>query len=114
MATGTGGTNSNASLTSLLVGSAIAAADIATIQNAIYDDRVNVAPNLYTAALNTIPTAAQNPLGGAFSQQGLLYVPNRGILKCLPGDYVMVDTVSGWPILVSRTAIGIAGTVWTS
>jgi hypothetical protein len=114
MATGTGGTNSAASLTSLLVGSAMAAADIATIANAIQDDRVNLYPNNPTSTLNTIPVAAQGPLPGAFAQTGLLYIPNRGILRCQPGDYVMVDTVSGWPILVSRTAIGIAGTVWTS
>ncbi len=112
MATGTGGTNANSSLTSLLVSSAMAAADIATIANDILDDRVNLPPNNPTSALNVIPSTQIFP--GAFAQTGLLYIPNRGILKCFPGDYVMVDTVSGWPILVSRTAIGIAGTVWTS
>jgi hypothetical protein len=113
MATGTGGTNANNSLTSLQFTGAMATADIATIAEAIYDDRQNVYPNNPTSALNTI-VAAAIPYPGAFAQTGLLYIPNRGILKCQPGDYVMVDTVSGWPILVSRTAIGIGGTVWTS
>jgi hypothetical protein len=47
---------------------------------------------------------------GAFSSNGLLYVPNRGILKVLPGDYVGVDD-QGWPILVS--AYSIANGAWT-
>jgi hypothetical protein len=112
MATGTGGTVANNSLTSLLIGGAQIPADVAAIANLIFDDRVNVYPNNPTAALNTIPTAAQGPFGGSFAQNGLLYIPNRGVLRTFPGDYVMVDAVSGWPILVSRTAIGIGGSVW--
>lgn len=113
MATGTGGTNATNSLVSLQFTGAMAPADIATIANDIWDDRVNIYPNNPTATLNTIP-ASGKPLPGAFAQTGLLYIPNRGILRCQPGDYIMVDTVSGWPILVSRTAIGIGGSVWTS
>lgn len=48
---------------------------------------------------------------GAFSFNGLLYVPNRGVLKVLPGDVVAVDN-AGWPILVSKASIGYAGTLW--
>lgn len=47
----------------------------------------------------------------AFSFNGLLYVPNRGVLKVLPGDVVATDN-TGWPILVSKAAIGYAGTEW--
>jgi len=48
---------------------------------------------------------------GAFAQNGLLFVPNRGVLKVLPGDYVGVDETTGWPILVS--AYAIASGPWT-
>jgi hypothetical protein len=112
MATTTGGTTTTTALTSLIMTGAMLPADVATINNLVFDDRVNVYPNNPTAALNVIPAAAQNPAGGAFSQAGTLWVPNRGLLKVFPGDYVMVEAVSGWPILVSRTAIGVGGSVW--
>jgi len=41
-----------------------------------------------------------------------LYIPQRGVLKVLPGDIVAVDN-TGWPILVSGASIGYAGTDWT-
>jgi len=47
---------------------------------------------------------------GAFMQNGILYVPNRGLLRVLPGDYVGVDA-NGWPILVSKFSIATGG--WT-
>jgi hypothetical protein len=68
-------------------GSGMAAADIATIANSIKNDQQN-----------TNPIFPQ-----AFSANGLLYVPNRGVLTMLPGDYVAVDE-TGWPILVSKLA----------
>ena len=74
-------------------GSGMAAADIATIALAIKNDLVNGNP-VYPQA---------------FSANGLLYIPNRGFLQMLPGDYVGVDE-TGWPILVSKNAI--AGTSW--
>jgi hypothetical protein len=40
----------------------------------------------------------------AFNTQGVLYVPNRGYLQALPGDYVCYDA-NGWPILLSANAI---------
>jgi hypothetical protein len=46
----------------------------------------------------------------AFSSNGLLYVPNRGYLQMLPGDWVGVDS-QGWPILVSKNSI--ANAAWT-
>lgn len=37
---------------------------------------------------------------------GLLVLPGkRGVITCEAGDYIMVDPVSGWPIVVSATAI---------
>lgn len=94
MATGTLGTNANNSLTSLIMSAADAAADVAAIAQAIKDD-VNVAHPIWP---------------GAFSLNGNLFIPNRGVLKILPGDYVGVDS-TGWPILVSAHAI--AAGPWT-
>lgn len=47
---------------------------------------------------------------GAFENNGLLYIPRRGFLQVLPGDYVGVDA-NGWPILVSKNSI--AGSGWS-
>jgi hypothetical protein len=93
MATSTLGTTANNSLTSLINSGAMAAADIATIANAILNDQ-----------------DGQHIFAGAYAQNSLLYVPNRGILKVLPGDYVGVDS-QGWPILVSKNSIAHAA--WT-
>lgn len=94
MATGTLGTTANNSLTSKNFQGAMAAADIASIANAIKNDQINGFPIW----------------PGAFAQTGLLYIPNRGVLKMLPGDYVGVDS-QGWPVLVSKNSI--ANAAWT-
>jgi hypothetical protein len=90
MATKTAGTNSTTNMTALQFPSfsaaAMADADIATIAQAIINDED--------------PPMIQP---GAFSRMGLLYVPNRGVLKCRKGDWVMVGP-DGWPILVSSMA----------
>ncbi len=90
MALLTGGTNANSSLSALLWGPAIAVANTALFNVAVKDDQ-NVAHPAWPGALN--PTS------------GLLVIPNRGTLKILPGDYVMVDATTGWPILLSAYAI---------
>jgi hypothetical protein len=50
---------------------------------------------------------------GAFSNNGLLYIPNRqgGFIPMKPGDTLAVD-LNGWPIVVSAQALG-AGNAWT-
>jgi hypothetical protein len=89
MATRTLGTNATTSLNPALAFLASdAPADIASVANGIKDD-INVAHPIWP---------------GAFSLAGLLYIPNRGVLKVLPGDWVGVDS-TGWPILVSKNAI---------
>jgi hypothetical protein len=90
MATKTLGTNATNSLVALQFYSADAAADIASIAAKIKDDK----------ALSNYSVWA-----GAFSQTGLLAIPNRGMLQVLPGDWVAVDTATGWPILLSGRAI---------
>lgn len=94
MATGTLGTNANNSLTSKQFTGAMAAADIAAITNSIKNEQINGFPIW----------------PGAWAQTGLLYIPNRGVLKMLPGDYVGVDN-QGWPILVSKNSVAAGN--WT-
>lgn len=96
MAVRTLGTVANNSLDSIQFGQDVTDADFATIINGIKDDSVNGFP-IYP---------------GALSRQGMLYVPNRGVLKCLPGDYIGVDSVTGWPILISAAAIAAGATKW--
>ncbi|MEK6591561.1 MAG: hypothetical protein AABZ67_00630 [Pseudomonadota bacterium] len=95
MATITLGTDATTTLTALAFDAANLAADMATIQQAIKDD-VNVSHPTWP---------------GAFGFNGLLHVPNRGVLKVLPGDYIGVDA-KGWPILVSAYSIAAASD-WT-
>jgi hypothetical protein len=104
VATGTGGTNAASSLTSLLVSRAMAEADVASINALIKGD----------SGPSTAPIGAGYIMGGSWNHSGILYVPGRGVLIAQPGDYVMVDAVAGWPILVSANAIAIGSSVWTS
>ena len=81
------------------------AAQIATMSIGIKDDQRNV--NLTTPAGPVWP--------GAFNMQGnptLLHIPNRGVLKILPGDYIAIDSLTGWPILVSSQAVSATGSFW--
>ena len=100
MATVTVGTSASTSLTGLKFlpgyGSGMSAADIATIALGSKDDQ-NVAHPIYP---------------NAFSSNGLLYVPNRGVLQMLPGDYVAWDSQSGWPVLLSARAFTVGSHVW--
>ena len=96
MATVTLGTNATNTLTALAWQPTDAPADFASIRALIKDD-LNPAHPIWP---------------GAFTTSGLLYVPNRGVLKILPGDYVGVDAY-GFPILVSYKSIADGSTSWT-
>lgn len=96
MATITLGTAAANTLTALTFAKSAAAADVATIAQRIKDDLTN-----------------GNPVWPeAFSLMGLLYVPNRGVLKVRDGDVIGTDA-SGWPILLSATAAANANWVHT-
>ena len=102
MSTKTLGTNGTTTLTAIAAASGgstvnelipgnfanISATDFATIQEAIKNDKIN-----------TFPRAQY-----ALTRSGLLYVPNRGVLQVLPGDWIGVDA-TGWPVLVGANAI---------
>lgn len=94
MALVTLGSNATNTLSAFVVTRNPAAADVGTMRNAIKDDQ-NVAHPIYP---------------GAYNQTGQLYIPNRGVLIVLPGDYIAWDS-RGWPILVSADAI--ASGPWT-
>ena len=88
------GTNATTSLTAQLASRQMAAADIANIAAGVKNDLINGHP--------IFP--------GAFSSNGLLFIPNRGLLQVLPGDMIAYDS-TGWPILLS--ALSIASGPWT-
>lgn len=97
MATATLGTALTSSLTAIKYATGgLLPADLYTIQKNILDDSVPAAnPTIYP---------------GGITQGGMLYVPNRGYLRVFPGDYVAIDTQTGWPILISARAA--AGAAW--
>ena len=97
MSTKTLGTSTTSNLTALAFLSGYGqnpTADIATINADIKDD-LNV---------------AHPQIPSSFTVDGQLFIPNRGVLRVLPGDWVGVDA-NGWPILVSKYSIATGG--WT-
>jgi hypothetical protein len=95
------GTNANNSLDLAFVWQSVAAsqADVADINQAILDD------------VNASHPVAQISGCGGFVKEGLLYVPNRGVLQLRPGDVVALDSTSGQVILL--TAYGLSAGPWT-
>jgi hypothetical protein len=68
-------------------------ADLATISNAIRRDNV-----------------VQQHTPGAFTREGNLFIPDRGVVALRPGDVVAYDA-QGWPVLISAYSIATGG--WT-
>ena|ERR1700688_2476100 len=93
------GTTANNSLTALVHNGALVAEDVADINELIRDD------------FNAHHPVAQISGCGGFVKEGLLYVPNRGVLELRPGDVVAVDATSGQVILL--TAYGLSAGPWT-
>jgi hypothetical protein len=102
-------------------------ADIGTINNLIRDDKAYIFPSATGQAgtgviVPAIPVAQVSTTGGpqagllsgGLSQAGILMIPNRGTLKVLPGDVVMIGP-TGWPVLLSRVeaVYGKANSFWT-
>ena len=94
MALRTLGTSATNSLSAQIFTRQMAQADIAQLAANIKNDQVNTTPIL----------------PGGFDHNGVIYIPNRGVLKLLPGDYVAYDS-TGWPIVLS--ALAIASGPWT-
>jgi hypothetical protein len=97
MATSTLGTNATTSIpTAMSFVTTNPIADFGSVANAVLDD------------VNRVSVSRIWP--GAWDTTGVLYVPNRGFLRCLPGDWVGVDS-RGWPILLSADTI--ANGLWS-
>jgi hypothetical protein len=97
MTTKTGGTLATTTLTGVQFNYAPATlsdADLATISQGIYDDQL-------LAGAFVKSNTPNNP----FVRNGQLFVPNRGVLKVLVGDWVFIDPATGWPILISGNAL---------
>lgn len=97
MATRTLGTTANNTLTALTYIQGMNATDLATMAAGIKDDQINGRP--------IFP--------GAFTQDGLLAIPNRGVLRLVPGDVVAFNPGTGWPIMLSASAAANANWVYT-
>jgi hypothetical protein len=91
-----------------------------TLQGLLFntDDLATGLSQTGVALMAAITAAIKNDLstgpvqGESFSRNGMLYVPNRGVLRARPGDVVAVDTQTGWPILISAAAF--AGGAWST
>lgn len=100
MALLTGGTAATTTLKALLVGGAMGAGTTGAHDVAAWNALVKA----QSAFARVEPTA--------FALTGQLFLPEkRGVIQCLPGDYIMVDPTSGWPIVVSAQAITGGGFV---
>ena len=100
MALKTLGTSATTTLNALVMNSDLTVADAATLRANIKWDYVYV-----NGAWVQNQNGAAYPGGFEFQGgSGLLYVPRRGVLQVLPGDYVAYDP-NGWPILVAGGSI---------
>ena len=120
----TGATHTNTTLDTLV---ATGGGGLATIQPGMLVLAADIPPGTFVASVTsgTAVVLSQAATGSnaervAFvrvdsvdlSRQGQqLVVPNRGILKVLPGDVIAIDNL-GWPILVSGASIAYAGSQW--
>jgi hypothetical protein len=107
MATRTLGTNATTTLTAVPFPNAAAGQpamyqDIGSINALILDDN----PNMWPANGSATPwLASARPIWpSALRPEGLLHIPNRGVLKVFYGDWIGVDAV-GWPVLISARSI---------
>lgn len=65
-----------------------------------------------TASATVTMAAISRAAPGAFSKQGQLIVPNRGVLQLQPNDIVGVGA-TGEVVVVPQSASQVTGSVWT-
>lgn len=97
MTTKTLGSLATTTLTALQWTPSISDADWATLTQLILNDQI--LPN-GTSATRKRPISP-----GAFTRQGQLFVPNRGVLQLRAGDWVAVDPFTGWPICIAANSL---------
>ncbi len=114
MALVTLGSNANNSLSGFIVGfNDTIAADLATLNLGIRGDPTGYGAwnNVQSTGLvqqgatsvNTIGTVRPR-INQPYAKNGLLVIPNRGVLQLKNGDFVCFDTTTGWPIVISGDA----------
>ena len=93
----TAGTNANSSLSAFQVTvNDVIPADVATLNTQIRLD-----PNTLNAVnVGSIRMRVNQP----YSRRGVLYIPGRGILQIRSNDWIIWDTTTGWPLLLSNDA----------
>ncbi len=105
MALLTMGTTAQTTLSALKFQYTAASADMASLEALIKDDQ------------NPGKGSPAPFWGSAFGAigpgSGQLFIPNRGVLLVLPGDFIAVDTQTGFPYLISAAAGAAAGWVHT-
>ena len=114
MALRTIGTAATSTLSGFVVGfNDTIAADLATLNIGIKADPPGWAAwNVpATTGLAAGQGTHQPQVNQAYVKQGLLFIPNRGHLQLIPGDFVAFDATTGWPIVVSGYAAANAGWV---
>ena len=81
-------------------------ADLATLNLAINGDPPGWNAWQQAATTGLVSQAGSNRprYNQAYSKQGILIVPGRGILRLQPGDFVCYDTTTGWPFALSGDA----------
>jgi hypothetical protein len=95
MALRTLGTNATTSLGGFLVGTD----DFVPATVALINQIKTEIPMVNQALLTGIP---RNLINGGYTQQGVLVLPgNRGVITCKVGDFIGLDPVTGWPIVLS-------------
>ena len=95
MALLTAGTANTTKLSALLVSNAMGAGSAGA---------ANVAA--FNALVRDQSTANLLAKVTSYSLNGRLILPQgRGVITCLPGDYIAIDPVSGWPIVISPAAV---------
>ncbi len=119
----TGATHTNTTLDTLV---STAGGPLASIQPGMVALGADIPPGTFVASVTsgTAVVLSQAATGSnaervAFvavssadlNRNGQLFIPNRGILKILPGDVPAIDNL-GWPILVSGASIAYAGSQW--
>jgi hypothetical protein len=114
MATSTLGTNATTSIPLAIQfqSGTNPAADVAALLNAMFDDGAqwqSQGQSVVAGGAGRVRLAYPNDKCG-FSNNGVLFIPNRGVLRVIPGDWVGV-TNRGWPILLSND--DVLNGLWT-
>jgi hypothetical protein len=106
------GTNANNSLNGFLVGTDdLVPANVANLLTGSPGPGIGIRteiPMVNQVLQTGIP---RNLINGAYTQQGTLLIPGRGVLVLRPGDFIGVDLNTGWPILLSADCA--ANGTWT-